>query len=81
MKEIKVKFPHYSIELPYDLPLIELARALAHTRLRLTWNITARRLEVKAIHMRKISAWSTYTNGGMEQIVNSSYWDEVDLPL
>jgi hypothetical protein len=50
MKEIKVRFPHYWIELPYDLPLIELARALAHTRLRLTWNIPARRLELKAIH-------------------------------
>ena len=29
MKEIKVRFPHYWIELPYDLPLIDLARALA----------------------------------------------------
>jgi hypothetical protein len=50
MKEIKVRFPHYWIELPHDLPLIELARALARTRLRLTWNIQARRLEVRAIH-------------------------------
>ena len=50
MKEIKVRFPHYWIELPYDLPLIELARALARTRLRLIWNIQARRLEVRAIH-------------------------------
>ena len=50
MKEIKVRFPHYWIELPYDLPLIDLARALAKTRLRLRWNVQARRLEVKAIH-------------------------------
>lgn len=50
MKEIKVRFPHYWIELPYDLPLIELARVLAKTRLRLIWNIQARRLEVRAIH-------------------------------
>ena len=48
MKEIKVRFPHYWIELPYDLPLIELARALAHTRLRLCWNKQTRRLEVIA---------------------------------
>jgi len=50
IREIKVRFPHYWIEIPYDLPLIELARALAHTRLRLRWNIKARRLEVMAIH-------------------------------
>ena len=50
MREIKVRFPHDWIELPYDLPLIELARVLAHTRLRLCWNVQARRLEVKAIH-------------------------------
>jgi hypothetical protein len=50
MKEIEVRFPHYWIELPYDLPLIDLARALAKTRLRLRWNVQARRLEVKAIH-------------------------------
>lgn len=50
MKEIKVRFPHYWIELPYDLPLVDLARALARTRLRLIWNIQARRLEVRAIH-------------------------------
>ena len=50
MKEIKVRFPHYWIELPYDLPLIDLARALEGTRLRLAWNIQARRLEVKAIY-------------------------------
>ena len=50
MKEIKVRFPHYWIELPYNLPLIELARVLAKTRLRLRWNVQARRLEVKAIH-------------------------------
>lgn len=50
MREIKVRFPHDWIELPYDLPLIDLARALAHTRLRLCWNVPARRLEVKAIH-------------------------------
>ena len=50
MREIKVRFPHDWIELPYDLPLIDLACALAHTRLRLCWNTKARRLEVKAIH-------------------------------
>jgi len=50
MRNIQIRFPHYWIELPYDLPVIELARALAHTRLRLTWNVQARRLEVKAIH-------------------------------
>ena len=49
MREIKIRFPHYWIELPYDLPLIDLARALAKTRLRLRWNVPARRLEVKAI--------------------------------
>ena len=30
MKEIKVRFPHYWIELPYDLPLIDLARPGAY---------------------------------------------------
>ena len=50
MREIKVRFPHDWIELPYDLPLIDLARVLAHTRLRLCWNVQACRLEVKAIH-------------------------------
>jgi hypothetical protein len=50
MREIKVRFPNDWIELPYDLPLIDLARVLAHTRLRLCWNVQARRLEVKAIH-------------------------------
>jgi len=49
MRDIKIKFPHYWIELPYDLPLIELARALAQTRLRLRWNVKARRLEVTPI--------------------------------
>ena len=38
MREIKVKSPHYWVELPANLPLIELARVLAHTRLRLRWN-------------------------------------------
>lgn len=50
MKDIKVRFPHYWIELPYDLPLIELARVLARSRLRLCWNVQARRLELRAIH-------------------------------
>jgi hypothetical protein len=50
MREIKVRFPHDWIELPYDLPLIDLARTLARTRLRLFWNMKERRLEVKAIH-------------------------------
>lgn len=48
MKEIKVRFPHYWIDLPYDLPLIELAKILAHTRLCLRWDMKARRIEVKS---------------------------------
>ena len=50
MREVRIRFPYYWIELPYDLPLIELAHVLARTRLRLCWNIDARCLEVKAIH-------------------------------
>ena len=49
MKEIKVRFPHYWVELPYNLPLIDFAHFLAaHTCLRLRWNMKARRLEVIA---------------------------------
>lgn len=36
--EIKIRTPHYWIELPADLPVIELARLFEKTRLRLRWN-------------------------------------------
>ena len=50
MKEIKVRFLQDWIELPYDLPLIDLVCALANIRFRLVWNIQARRLEIKDIY-------------------------------
>lgn len=46
MKMIKVKFPHYWIELPADLELIELAKALKTGGLKLIWSVKNRRLEV-----------------------------------
>ena len=47
-RAVKIRFPHYWIELPHDLPISALARALSHTRLNLAWDIKARRLEIKA---------------------------------
>ena len=38
MREIKIRTPHYWLELPADLPVINLARLLAKTKLRLRWN-------------------------------------------
>ena len=38
MREIKIRTPHYWMELPADLPVIDLARLLAKTKLRLRWN-------------------------------------------
>ena len=49
MRSVRIAGAQPWIELPYELPLIDLARALAKTRLRLCWNVPARRLEVKAI--------------------------------
>lgn len=46
MKQVKLRFPHYWVELPADTRLADLAQALTHTRLRLRWNIAQRRLEV-----------------------------------
>jgi hypothetical protein len=50
MKEIQVHLAHGWIQLPYDLPLIDLALALALHYLRLRWNVQARRLEVTPIY-------------------------------
>ena len=38
MREIRVKFPHYWIELPADLPVIAMLPILQHTGWRIRWN-------------------------------------------
>ena len=38
MCEIKVKFPHYWIEIPSATPVSELAKILAKTKLKIRWN-------------------------------------------
>ena len=37
-EEIKVKFPHYWIEIPSATPVSELAKILAKTKLKIRWN-------------------------------------------
>lgn len=46
MRQVKLRFPHYWIEFPASTRLVDLAQVLAHTRLRLRWNVQQRRLEV-----------------------------------
>jgi hypothetical protein len=50
MNKIKVCFPQGSIEVPHDLPLMDLGLTLALYYLRLRWNVKARRLEVIPIY-------------------------------
>lgn len=50
MKKIRIRCAHDWIDLPYDMPLIELGLALALHYLRLRWNVKARRLEVTTVY-------------------------------
>ena len=93
MRELKIRTPHYWIELPYDLPVIDLARLLAKTRLRLRWNnriqdctgkrgfVELRRATYSAEFQRAARRFETYTHAGEEKRVDTSYWENVDISL
>ena len=38
MREVKIRAPNYWLDLPSNTPIIELAKLLEKTRLRLRWN-------------------------------------------